>query len=136
MFAPAYTPFYDSFFIEEDIYKCGICGDKETYTKKDLTLPNGNVIPFCPNHNQQTLTVTKRKTTNILKYTEEEEKIIGLLATVKKKDSLKANEIQKEVGVNPYKTAWFIKKIEQEQGYLKRITNTNPFQYYGNLDDE
>jgi len=127
---------YDSFFIEEDIYKCGICGDKETYTKKDLTLPNGNVIPFCPNHNQQTLTVTKRKTTNILKYTEEEEKIIGLLATVKKKDSLKANEIQKEVGANPYKTAWFIKKIEQEQGYLKRITNTNPFQYYGNLDDE
>jgi hypothetical protein len=127
---------YDSFFIEEDIHKCGICGDKETYTKKDLTLPNGKVINFCPTHNEQALIIIKRKISNIHKYTEEEEKIIGLLATIKKKDSLKANEIQKEVGVNPYKIAWFIKKIEQEQGYLKRITNINPFQYYGNLDDE
>lgn len=127
---------YDSFFIEEDIYKCGICGDKEIYTKKDLTLPGGKIINFCPNHNQQILTVIKRKVTNILKYTEEEEKIIGLLATIKELDSLKANEIQKEVGASPYKIAWFIKKIEQEQGYLKRVTSKQPYQYYGNLEDE
>lgn len=127
---------YDAFFIEEDIYKCGICGDKEVYTKKDLTLPNGMVIKFCPTHNEQALSVIKRRVSNIHKYTEEEEKIIGFLATIKERDSLKANEIQKEVGASPYKIAWFIKKIEKEQGYLKRVTTINPYQYYGNLDDE
>ena len=104
--------------------------------KKDLTLPSGMMIKCCPVHNEQILSIIKRKISNIKKYTEEEEKIIGLLATIKEQNSLKANEIQKEVGANPYKIAWFIKKIEQEQGYLKRVTTKQPYQYYGNLEDE
>lgn len=66
---------YDSFFIEEDIYKCGLCGDN-VYMKKDLTLPNGMMIKCCPVHNEQILSIIKRKISNIKKYTEEEEKII------------------------------------------------------------
>lgn len=127
---------YDNFFLQEDIYKCGICGDKIVYLKKDLTLPNGKVISFCPNHNEQHLSVIKNKVSEIKRYTEEEEKIVGLLANIKKVDSVKANEIQREVGVSPYKIAWFIKKIEEEEGFLKRIKTKSPYEYYGDLEDE
>ena len=55
---------YGSFFIEGDIYKCGLCGDN-VYMKKDLTLPNGMMIKCCPVHNEQILSIIKRKISNI-----------------------------------------------------------------------
>jgi predicted nucleic-acid-binding Zn-ribbon protein len=128
---------YDSDFIKTSIFKCGKCGNNIIYSENDLRLPSGILMKICPIHQEQQLIEVKQNLKEKIEtYTEEEEKIIGLLANIKSEESIKANQIQKELGVSPYKIAWFIKKIEEEKGFLKRIKTTTPYQYYGDLNDE
>lgn len=129
---------YDSFFIKEDTFKCGKCSQGQVFSKSDLTLKSGIVLSNCPIHPEQVLTRIPAQNNNIHVYTEEEEKIIGLLSTISKEKAIVAKQIQSEVGVNPYKIAWFVKRIEKDLGILKRIKGNKDslFSYYGELEDE
>lgn len=129
---------YDSFFIKEDTFKCGKCPEGQVFSRSDLTLRNGIIISHCPIHPEQVLSKIPALNNEIHKYTEEEEKIIGLLSTIPKDKAILAKKVQSVIGVSPYKIAWFVKKIEKELGILKRAKEKKDilYSYYGELEDE
>lgn len=129
---------YDNFFVKENMFKCGKCLDGQVFAERDLTLPNGIILKNCPIHPEQILIKIETKEILINKYTEEEEKIIGLLSTISKNNAIPAKKVQSEIGASPYKIAWFVKKIENELGILKRLKESKDtvYSYYGEFDDE
>lgn len=126
---------YDSFFNTEGVYKCTKCGTDISYTKNDITLKNGKILTRCPEHPDEELHYTACSHYSNTRYSEEEQKIIGFLATISKEGALLANEIQKETGANRQKIAWFSKNLEKENGAIKRIHDPvlNKFRYYGSF---